>query len=110
SRRLTLPRVDVDDDIGHRMTTTERHGSRVHLLARGGALSLVGSVVTGILAFALVVVVTRTLHPGGAGAFFEAVALFTIISNTAELGADTGLVREVSQSVALGRVQELRSG
>ncbi|HEV8421391.1 MAG TPA: hypothetical protein VGR13_08565, partial [Actinomycetota bacterium] len=72
-------------------------------LARGGALNLVGSLAGGALSFLLAVVVTRGLHPAGAGVFFEAVALFTILANTCEVGADTGLVRGVSRALALDR-------
>jgi O-antigen/teichoic acid export membrane protein len=39
---------------------------------------------------------------------FEAMALFLILSNAAELGADTGLVRFVARNRALGRPDRLR--
>lgn len=68
-----------------------------------------GSIAGGALSFLLAVVVTRGLHPAGAGVFFEVVALFTILANTCEVGADTGLVRSVSRSLALDREEELRS-
>ena len=59
-------------------------------VARGGTLNFAGSVVNGVLQFALVVVVTQALTKSEAGAFFEAVALFIILSNSGVLGADTG--------------------
>jgi O-antigen/teichoic acid export membrane protein len=65
-------------------------------------------VVSSLLAFALVVVITRGLELGGAGVLFEAIALFTILSNVAEMGADTGLLRLVAWNRAKGRVQDLR--
>jgi O-antigen/teichoic acid export membrane protein len=76
-------------------------------LARSSTLSLVGMIAKGILGFALVFVVTRGLGAGGAGLFFQAVALFTILS-AVEMGADTGLVRFVSRFRTLGRDKDLR--
>ncbi len=67
----------------------------------------VGSSVFGFL---LVVVISRGLHPARrAGVLFEAIALFLILSNTAELGADTGLVRMVARYRELGRTRDLRA-
>jgi O-antigen/teichoic acid export membrane protein len=80
----------------------------LNTLARGGMLSLVGSVASSVLGFALVVVITRGLHGSGAGVLFEAIALFTILSNTVELGADTALVRTVARYRALGRRQDVK--
>ena len=77
-------------------------------LARGGTLGLLGVVVSAVLQFALVVVVTRGLGAGGAGTFLEAVALFTIVANLTQLGANTGLVRAISRARALDRTGELR--
>jgi O-antigen/teichoic acid export membrane protein len=79
-------------------------------LARGGALNLAGAVATGVLHFLLLVVVTRGLAAGGTGAFYEAVALFLILSSAAALGADVGLSRMVPRYRALGRVRDLRRG
>src|SRR5437870_1893487 len=71
-------------------------------LARGGAFALGGVVVSAALQFGLVLVVTHGLPRAGAGAFLEAVALFMILSNWCELGADTGMVRLIPRF----RVQE----
>jgi len=79
-------------------------------LARGGALNLVGALATGLLHFALLVVVTRGLGAEGTGAFYEAVALFLILSSAAALGADVGLSRMVPRYRALGRTRDLRRG
>ena len=79
-------------------------------LARGGALNLVGAAVTGLCNFALLVVVARGLRAQGTGAFYEAVALFLILSSAAALGADVGLSRMVPRYRALGRVRDLRRG
>ncbi len=83
------------------------HGD-VSSLARGGVLNIVATAVAAVLGFVLVVVVTRGLGAHGAGAFFEVVGVFTILANSAELGADTGLVRAIARSRALGAVGELR--
>ena len=77
-------------------------------LARGGALNLVGYIVSGVLAFVLAVIVTRILGARGAGVFFAAVAVFTILSNITELGADTGLVRFIARLTEQGRRGDLR--
>jgi O-antigen/teichoic acid export membrane protein len=77
-------------------------------LARSGALNLAGSVVYGVLNFVLVIIVTRGLGKDASGVFFEAVALFVIASNTAELGADTGLVRFIARYRTLDRVHDIR--
>ena len=77
-------------------------------VARGGTLNFAGSVVNGVLQFALVVVVTQALTKSEAGAFFEAVALFIILSNTCELGADTGLTRMIPRLRVLGRIADIR--
>ena len=82
--------------------------SDLKTVARGGTLNFAGSVVNGILQFALVVVVTQALTKSEAGAFFVAVALFIILSNTCELGADTGLTRMIPRLRVLGRIADIR--
>ena len=89
------------DDAARRDLTT---------LARGGALNLAGAVATGLLHFVLLVVVTRGLGAQGTGAFYEAVALFLILSSAATLGSDVGLPRMVPRYKALGRARDLRRG
>jgi len=88
----------------------DRPGHREHLstIARGGLLNLIGAIASGVLSFILVVIITRGLGAKGAGAFFVAIALFSLVSKTLELGADTGLVRAISRFRALERVQDLR--
>lgn len=91
-----------------------RAGESVHrrsdltTLARGGILNLVGAVASGACGFLLIVVLTRGLGPERVGAFFVGVALFQILANTAELGADTGLVRMIARHRALEHVDEPR--
>ena len=55
------------------------------------------------------VAVTRALHGGQAGAFFEAIALFVILSNTCELGADTGLARMIPRLRVQSRIADVRA-
>jgi O-antigen/teichoic acid export membrane protein len=82
--------------------------SDIARFARGGALNVLGTVSFGLLSFVLVVIVTRGLGREPAGYFFEAIALFTIASNAAELGADTGLVRMIARYRTLGRAHDVR--
>jgi O-antigen/teichoic acid export membrane protein len=79
-------------------------------LARGSTLNFVGAVANGIFQFLLVVVVAQALQKHESGAFFEAVALFTILSNTCELGADTGLTRMIPRYRVQGRRDDVRAG
>src|SRR5262249_58908676 len=74
-----------------------------------GAFALFGLTVSAVAQFSLVLVVTHGLPRDTAGAFLEAVALFMILSNWAELGADTGVVRFVPQLLATGREGDLRA-
>ncbi len=82
--------------------------SDLHALARDGVIALGGTFAAGVLGFVLVIIVTRGVGSHGAGIFFEAVALFMILSSVSVLGADTGLVRSISRFRALGREQDLR--
>jgi O-antigen/teichoic acid export membrane protein len=86
-----------------------RHRGDLRVLARGGTLSLAGAAANGAFGFLLVVVITRGLNPGQAGAFFEALALFLILAQSAGLGADTGLTRTIARYRALGRIRDVRS-
>ncbi|AZQ36757.1 polysaccharide biosynthesis protein [Streptomyces cyaneochromogenes] len=70
--------------------------------ARGGWWGFLGAVVNATFGYVLVALVTRALGAHGSGAVFTGVAVFTILSNTCKLGADTGLVRFVSRDVATG--------
>jgi O-antigen/teichoic acid export membrane protein len=77
-------------------------------VARGGTLNLAGAVSNGVLGFLLTVVLSQGLSNEQLGAFFVSVALFQILANTAELGADTGFVRIIARYRALGRTRDLR--
>jgi O-antigen/teichoic acid export membrane protein len=76
-------------------------------LASGTLLTLFGLVSNGVLTFVLVLMVSRGLGPQGAGVFFQIVALFTILTTVAELGAAPGMVRMVARYRALARVVDI---
>ncbi|HUZ84422.1 MAG TPA: polysaccharide biosynthesis C-terminal domain-containing protein [Gaiellales bacterium] len=78
-------------------------------VARCGSLNFVGAAINGLLQFLLVVALARLLTRAESGAFFEAVALFLILSNTAELGADTGLTRMIPSYRVHGRIDDIRA-
>jgi O-antigen/teichoic acid export membrane protein len=78
------------------------------ILLRGSVINVVAMVAGAAMSFGLVVLVSRWLQPRGAGALFELIALFTILSNTFELGADTGLIRWISRAKATGGLSDVR--
>jgi len=78
------------------------------VVARSSLVNLAAMVAGAALSFGLTVLVSRWLQPGGAGALFELIALFTIMSQTFELGADTGLTRWISRARAIGGLADAR--
>jgi len=83
--------------------------SDLSTLARGGTLNFLGALSGGVFSFLLVIVVTRGLGKPKAGAFFEAMALFQIVMNTATFGADDGLTRMIPRYIKLGRDRDIRT-
>ena len=77
-------------------------------MARGSLINVVAMASGAALTLALTVLVSRWLEPAGTGALFELIALFTIATNTLELGADTGLMRWVSRARAIGGLGQVR--
>lgn len=77
-------------------------------LGRAGAVSFAGAVTGAAANFGIGIIVGRGLGAEGTGTFFQIVAVFIILANILELGADTGLVRFCSSSVATGKIGELR--
>lgn len=83
-------------------------------VGRGSALglaavaNLVGGGLGAIANLVLAALVGRHLGPDGAGTYFLVVAVFLIVANSAELGADTGLVRFVASVRALDRADDVR--
>jgi O-antigen/teichoic acid export membrane protein len=77
-------------------------------VARGSMTNLVAMALGAVLSFAVTVLVSRWLQPTDAGGFFELIALFTIVSSTLYLGADTGLTRWISRARAIGGLADAR--
>lgn len=86
------------------MTTDrlERRGG----LGVAAAANLVGGALGAVANLVLAALVGRHLGTDGSGVYFLVVAVFLIVANTAELGADTGLVRFVAATRAVGRPEE----
>lgn len=77
--------------------------------AKSGLVTLGGSILAAASGLILTVVVARLLGAAMAGVFFIVVAIFTILSEITELGADTGLVRTAAALKATGRSGEIRA-
>lgn len=76
--------------------------------ARGGLLNLAGAAVAGATGFAATWLVVRGItDPHRVGAFFTAVAVFTLAVGVAKLGSQTSLVYWPARLRALGARQEL---
>ncbi len=93
------------------LRTVDPRGSEpadVRTLARDGFLNLVGVTLYGICNFVLVVIITRQLGATRAGAFLEAIALFSILTKASLLGADLGLLRFIARFRALHRNHDVR--
>ena len=78
------------------------------VLARGGALNVVGTVTNAVLGFGLGLLIARGVGAHETGVFFEAVALFMIATVVTQLGADVGVVRAIPRYRALGRDEDAR--
>jgi O-antigen/teichoic acid export membrane protein len=85
---------------------SEHRGDLVRL-ARGGALNLCGAAASGVLGFVLAVVVARGLGASGSGVLFATVAFVNIVGAVAELGAPSGVVRQVARFRAIGRSSDI---
>lgn len=72
-------------------------------LARSGSVSLVGSVFAAVAAFVLTAFVGNGAGAYGTGLFFQAIAIFTIVSQVLRLGTSTGIVRFLSGQRAFDR-------
>jgi O-antigen/teichoic acid export membrane protein len=93
--------------LGDRRTAPEL-SSEVTSVARGSMINLTAMVLGAVLSFALTVLVSRWLQPRAAGGFFELISLFTILSYTLYLGADTGLLRWIARARAIGGLSDTR--
>lgn len=72
-------------------------------LARSGVVSLAGSAFAALAALALTSVVGNVLGPSGTGIFFQAVGIFTILTQVFRLGTNSGIVRFISEQRAFDR-------
>ncbi len=75
-------------------------------LGLAAVANLLGGALGAVVNLVLAAMVGRHLGTEGAGLYFLVVAVFLVVSNTAELGADTGLVRFVAATRALGRPED----
>ena len=91
------------------MTERLAEGSHAQLgrIARGGAVNLVGSVVSAVAGFLVVVLVANATSENSAGMVFAAVSVLTILTATCTLGTDTGLARFVLRYEAQGRYGDI---
>ena len=103
--RLDLGRTVVT--LGNR-DTPAGPSAEVTSVARGSAVNLTAMVLGAVLSFGLTVLVSRWLQPRAAGGFFELISLFTIMSYTLYLGADTGLLRWIARARAVGGLSDTR--
>ena len=72
-------------------------------LARSGSISLFGSVFAAAAAFVLTAFVGNGAGAYGTGIFFQAIAIFTIVSQILRLGTSTGIVRFLAGQNAFER-------
>jgi O-antigen/teichoic acid export membrane protein len=87
--------------------TKVQAGRDLSTLAQGWLLNLFGVLASGVFGFVFAVIVARGLGASGAGIFFASVALFTIASSAAQLGASTGLIRSIARSRALDQFETI---
>lgn len=72
-------------------------------LARGGMVSLFGSGFAALAALLLTAIVGNVLGVDGTGVFFQAMGIFTILTQVLRLGTNSGIVRFISEQRAFGR-------
>ena len=75
-------------------------------LGAAAVANLVGGALGAVVNLVLAALVGRHLGVEGSGVYFLVVAVFVVVANTAELGADTGLVRFVAATRARGRPED----
>jgi O-antigen/teichoic acid export membrane protein len=101
------PAVDGVTEAGKQAPDTE--GVDLQSLARGGVFALAGSAVTGVLGFALTVLLTRNVDTVTVGVVFTMVSVFMMAFTVVRLGASTGAVYFIARLSALGESERLRS-
>lgn len=75
-------------------------------LARSGSVSLTGSAFAAVGALVLAAIVGNSGGAYGAGLFFQAIAIFTIVSQVLRLGTNTAIVRQLAGQRVQGRKGE----
>ena len=73
-------------------------------LARSGLISLFGSAFAALAALLLTAIVGNTLGADGTGLFFQAMGIFTILTQVLRLGTNSGIVRYIAEQRAFHRV------
>lgn len=73
-------------------------------LARSGVISLLGSAFAALAALVLTAMVGNTLGAEGTGLFFQAMGIFTILTQVLRLGTNSGVVRFIAEQRAFKRV------
>lgn len=89
-----------------RAATTEQHLGEV---ARGAGLGLIGSAVSAVTTFALVLVVARVSSTAVSGVFFASTAVFLILLGLTGLGVEAGLARLGVRLARAGEHARLRA-
>ncbi|MDY0907918.1 lipopolysaccharide biosynthesis protein [Microbacterium sp. CFBP9034] len=72
-------------------------------LARSGLISLTGSAFAAVAALVVTSIVGNLLGASGTGLFFQAVGIFTILTQVLRLGTNSGVVRFISAERAFDR-------
>jgi O-antigen/teichoic acid export membrane protein len=78
-------------------------------LGRGSTLKIVGALSNTLMAFGMIVIVTRGYGQDAAGVYFATTTLFLLIGQAAEAGADQSVLRYIPQLRATGRGGDVRA-
>lgn len=87
-----------------------RGAGHLEAVARGGALSLVGALVSAVANLALTVVITHGVGRSTAGEFFALTSVFLLAEVLCRLGADVGLIYFLARWRVQGRFRDMRVG
>lgn len=72
-------------------------------IARSGIVSLAGSGFAAVAALVLTSIVSNALGASGTGLFFQAMGIFTILTQVLRLGTNSGIVRFIAEQRAFER-------
>ncbi len=90
------------------MGPTDQQVKRVSVILPGMLVNLVGGVSTAAGAFAVTVAAGRALGVRDSATFFEAIAIFSILTVIGQVGSSRGLVWSVAGALADERADEVR--